>query len=119
MLNARIWAAGLLLCLSCAAAAFCQGNFKYTAAAKRDPFIPLVMPDGRMLKLDVEEPGNASLALEGIIYDKQGVSYAIVNGAVVKIGDMVGDYQVLKIEERKVVFIKEGQTLEIELKKEE
>lgn len=109
----------LFFCLAFATAAFCEGSFKYDAGSKRDPFIPLVMPDGRVLKLDTEESSNTSLALEGIIYDKQGVSYAVVNGNVVKIGDMVGDYQVLKIEERKVVFIKEGQPFEVELKKEE
>jgi hypothetical protein len=38
---------------------------------------------------------------------------------VVKIGDTVGDYQVLKIEKNRVILIKEGQSLEVELKKEE
>jgi hypothetical protein len=36
----------------------------------------------------------------------------------VGIGDMVGDYQVLKILENKVVFIKKGELLEVELTKE-
>ena len=46
------------------------------------------------------------------------MSFAIVNGLVVKIGDFVGDYQVLDIEENKVTFIKDGQPLEVELKRE-
>jgi hypothetical protein len=91
--------------------------FKYDAKGKRDPFIALVTPDGRLLKL--EEETTSELLLEGIIYDKKGISYAVVNGEVVKIGDKVGDYQVWKIEERKIIFLKEGQPLEIELKKEE
>ena len=97
---------------------FAQEEFIYDAKGKRDPFIPLVTPDGRLLKLEPEE-GAAELSLEGIIYDKNGLSYAVVNGEVVRIGEMVSGYQVLKIEDRKVVFIKEGQTQEIELKKEE
>jgi hypothetical protein len=97
---------------------FAQEEFKYDAKSKRDPFIPLVTPDGRLLKLEQEE-GVTGLLLEGIIYDKHGLSYAIINGEIVKIGDKVGDYQVLKIEKEKVIFIKEGEPLEVELKREE
>lgn len=95
-----------------------QEDFIYNAKEKRNPFIPLVTSDGRLLKLEQEE-GPTGLALEGIIYDEHGVSYCMVNGQVVKIGDMIGDFQVLKIEKDKVVFIKEGEPLEVPLKKEE
>jgi hypothetical protein len=95
---------------------FAQEQFVYDAKGKRDPFIPLVTPEGRLLKLEREE-GAAELLLEGIIYDKYGLSYAIVNGEVVRIGDKISDYQVLKIEENKVIFIKGGQPMEIELEK--
>ena len=95
-----------------------QSEFIYDAKNKRNPFIPLVTPDGRLLKLENEEGQTPGLSLEGVIYDNYGVSYALVNGEPVKVGDMAGEYQVLKIEKRKVTFVKEGQTLEIELKKE-
>lgn len=97
---------------------FAQNEFKYDAKGRRDPFIPLVTSDGRLLKLEQQE-GASGLLLEGIIYDKRGLSYAIVNGEVVKIGDAVGDYQVLRIEQKRIIFIKEGQTTVVELKKEE
>lgn len=97
---------------------FAQDQFIYDSKKKRDPFIPLVTSDGRLLKLEQEE-GVTGLLLEGIIYDKNGLSYAIVNGSVVKIGDFVGDYRVLKILEKKVIFIKEGELLEVKLKEEE
>jgi len=92
----------------------------YDARGKRNPFIPLVTPDGHYLKLDVEEEATdePGLKLEGIIYDKFGLSYAVVDGQVVKIGDKVGEYQVLQIEERKVIFMRDGQQKIIELKKE-
>ncbi|MBU4346535.1 MAG: general secretion pathway protein GspB [Candidatus Omnitrophica bacterium] len=93
---------------------FAQEQFLYDAKGKRDPFISLVTSDGRLLKLEQET--TEGLLLEGIIYDKGGLSYAIVNGAVVKIGDKINEYQLLKIEEDKVAFIKDGQTLELELK---
>ena len=81
--------------------------------------MPLVTPDGRLINLGAEEENKSALLLEGIIYDKNGISYAIVNGNVFKIGDMVSGYQVLKIEKNKVIFIKEGQMQEVILKKEE
>ncbi|MDD4938584.1 MAG: hypothetical protein PHE18_02050 [Candidatus Omnitrophica bacterium] len=89
----------------------------YDSKGKRDPFIPLVTPDGRLLRLPDE--GQSGLALEGIIYDGQGTSYAIVNGEVVKVNDMISGYQVLGIRQNKVTFMKEGQKTEIELKEDE
>ena len=98
--------------------AFAQEEYAYDAKGKRNPFIPLVTSGGRLLKLDRQE-GVSSLTLEGIIYDKHGLSYAIVNSEVVKVGDKIGGYQVLKVESNKVVFIKDAKPLVIELKKEE
>ena len=96
-------------------------KFAYDSHGKRNPFIPLVTSAGVLLRLEDSEekkPGG-DLALEGIIYDEKGISYAIVNGNVVKVGDSVGDYQVLKVQKNKVVFIKNNQNFEIELKKED
>lgn len=96
--------------------AFCQDDFVYDAKGKRNPFIPLVTPEGRLLKLDKQVDASSSgLSIEGIIYDKFGRCFAIVNTAVVGIGDYVGDYRVLKIYENKVIFIKDGEPLEVEL----
>jgi len=96
---------------------FAQDGFIYDAKGERNPFMPLVTPEGRFIKIK-PRLATGGLELEGIIYDKISMSYAVVNGLVVKVGDFVGDYQVLKIEEKKVVFIKEGQPFEVELNKE-
>lgn len=97
-----------------------QEEFAYEAKGRRNPFIPLVTPQGRLLQLDKQETTYVEgLALEGIIYDNAGVSFAIVNTAVVGVGDFVGDYQVLKIQENKVIFVKDGEPTEVELTKEE
>ncbi|MBI4707905.1 MAG: hypothetical protein HY761_08285 [Candidatus Omnitrophica bacterium] len=93
-------------------------QFVYDAKEKRNPFIPLVTPEGRLLQLDKEEK-KADLAVEGIIYDKNGRSFALAGGAVLAVGDTFGDYQVLKILEDKVIFIKEGQPYEVYINKEE
>jgi hypothetical protein len=97
-------------CLLC----FAQEDFVYDSEGRRDPFLVLVTPDGRLLKLDQES--KKGLLLEGIIYDKNSLSYAIVNGTIVRVGEKVEDYQVLKIEKNKVLFIKKGQITEIQLK---
>jgi len=98
---------------------FAQDQFVYNSKGRRNPCIPLVTPDGRLLKLDKDrEELSGDLSIEGIIYDKNGRSYAIVNGMVVGIGDFVSGYQVLKIKENKIIFIKEGQIREVGLKKE-
>lgn len=96
-------------------ASYAQTEFTYDSKGKRNPFIPLVTPEGKLVKLDSEEKETSGMALEGIIYDKNGISYAILNGAVVKVGDMVSDSQVLKIEKNKVLLIKNGEISEVKL----
>jgi len=117
--NKRYFCSILILFLLCISS-FAQEQFIYDSQGKRNPFIPLVTSDGRFLQLEADETKKDSeLNLTGIIYDKYGISYAIVNDTVVKIGDYVDDYQVLKIEEKKVIFIKGGEIKEVEFKKEE
>jgi hypothetical protein len=96
-----------------------QDNFVYDPQGKLDPFIPWVTSDGRLQILESREKKDASeLSLEGIIYDKYGLSYAVVNGEVVKIGDTIDGYQILKIEEKRVIFIREGELKAMEIKEE-
>jgi hypothetical protein len=96
-------------------------EFVYDSAGKRDPFIPLITADGRFVQLErtPEEEEASLLKVEGIIYDKYGLSFAVVDGSVVKVGDVISDYQVLRVEEDKVFFIREGQIKEVLLQKED
>jgi len=89
---------------------------KVFAAKKRDPFIPLVTPEGRIIQPAVSY-GDEDVRLEGLIYDENGSSLAIVNGAVARIGDTVRGYRVIKIEKDKVVLMKDGELKEIPLQK--
>ena len=92
--------------------------FVYEAQDRRDPFLPLVSPDGRVLEPQIVKGGEGRPQIEGIIYDAGGSSYAVVNGEVIKAGDTSGGYQVLEIHPEKVVFLKGSEKIEIELKKE-
>lgn len=106
----------LFVILGIGTSIFAQNEFVYNAKGKRNPFIPLVTPEGRLIKLDKQETASTGgLLVEGIIYDKHGRSFAIVNAEVLGVGDMVEEYQVLKIYENKVVFIKDGEPFEVEL----
>jgi len=118
--NNKIILLFLIFFLAFASRIFSQEEYAYDAKGKRDPFIPLVSADGVLVKLDKEEDTDNSLAIEGIIYDKQGSSYAIVGGQIVRVGDPVQNgYRVLKIEQNKIIFIKEGQPMEVILKEAE
>ncbi|MFH1413240.1 MAG: hypothetical protein ABIG56_00105 [Candidatus Omnitrophota bacterium] len=94
-----------------------EEGFLYNAQGKRNPFSPLVTSEGLLLKLDAPK-SPSGLYLEGVIFDENGRSYAIVNTEVVMAGDMIDGYQLLKIEKNKVFFTKEGQITEILLEKE-
>lgn len=97
------------------------GDYVYDSKNKRNPFIPLLSADGRFLQLDQEQQQQkeAVLKIEGIIFDKYGVSYAVINGQPVRVGDAVEDYQVLRIDKDKVTLVKGGQPYILELKKED
>jgi hypothetical protein len=96
---------------------FAEEPFVYDTQDRRNPFIPLVDASGRLIKLDKEEK-RGDLVIEGIIFDKSGRSFAIINGAVVGVGDGVsGGYQVLKIDPAKVILMKDGQAREIAIEK--
>lgn len=90
----------------------------YQTKNKRNPFIPLVTQDGRLINLE-KEGAKADLLLEGIVFDKYGRSYAIVNGTVAEVGDTIAGFRVLKIEQVKVTFIKDGKTRAVEIKNKE
>jgi hypothetical protein len=99
------------------AAVFAEKTLSSGSVEKRDPFISLVTEDGRLLKLATRNAGE--LNLDGIIYDANGLSCAMINKEIVRIGDWVGDYQVYKIENDKVILLKDGIEKEIEPNKEE
>lgn len=86
-------------------------------ARKRDPMMPLVTPQG--LIRDIKSLGaQEDLVLEGIIYDAQGKSLAIINGQIIKAGDTLGKIKILDIRQDKVVILKDDNVSEIKLEQE-
>jgi len=108
----------ILFFLCLASASFAQGETTYDDQGKRDPFIALVTPDGRLLNLEPSD-SEAKIVLQGIIYASSGRCYAIINGEVVSVGDYILGQAVFKIEENKVILLKDNKPVEYILQKEE
>jgi len=106
-----------LICILLGATVFAENNFVYDSKGKRDPFMPLVTSQGYIVNVE-EELFASEMNLEGIIYDAQGYSLAIINGKVVKVGDNIGSYTVLESSQSTVILAKETEKYILELKKE-
>lgn len=89
-------------------------DFRYDAKGKRDPFFPLVTPDGR-LTAPTTSAKKTVVMLEGIIWDPGGHSAAMINGAVVKPGDEVEGYRVVTIIKDGVVLERDGKLIKVRL----
>ena len=94
-------------------------KFIYDDKGLRDPFYPIVSPEGYLL-VNLEPATEMSdIKLEGIIYDPQGTSYAIINGTVVREFEMIGGFKLKIIEKNEITLEKNNQLHKIRLKKEE
>ena len=102
----------LILCLilSHFSVAFAQ-EFRYDSHGHRDPFLPPVQGTVETIKTREE------IHLEGIVFDPNQGSVAIVNGQMIKEGDSVAGLLLVKLEENKAVFKRDGEAFEIVLNK--
>lgn len=98
---------------------FSEVVFKYDPKNKRDPFTPLVDKDGNLLPEYRPTTTDVTLNLEGIVWSEKGESYAIISGAVLREGEMLGDYIVKKIERSRVILSRGGEIFTINLGSEE
>jgi len=89
----------------------------YKEQGTRDPFQPLITPDGYIINM--EENAETALRLEGIMFDPKGDSIAIINGELLRVGETLGDAVVVKIEADKVAVMRNNETIELELQREE
>lgn len=97
-------------------AAFAEDKFVYDAKARRDPFLPLVTETGQVL--DLEPKQTTTLNLEGVIFDKEGDSFIVINGVVLKKGQALNDYLVFEIKPNEVILIRGSEKIMLQLNKE-
>ncbi|MDD5006066.1 MAG: general secretion pathway protein GspB [Candidatus Omnitrophica bacterium] len=81
---------------------------KYDSGNKRNPFIPIVTNDGQLLNVQNDE-NDIDLNLEGIAYDKNGQSMAIINGEVLRKNDAIGSVKIIEIRKDSVVCTRDGE----------
>ena len=104
------------------AASPAPGRAEYQSKGKRDPFVPLLLPDGRRLN-PPETAGEEGMAgagdalLQGIVYDPAGDSYVILNGHVLREKQEWGGIKLLKIEPNGATILKEGETHRLSLQR--
>ncbi|MGE5280509.1 MAG: hypothetical protein ACM3L6_07200 [Deltaproteobacteria bacterium] len=92
-------------------------KYLYKGQGTRDPFLPLITPSGQLINLEPET--DTALRLEGIMFDPNGNSIAIINGELLRVGESLGDAVVVAIEEDKVTLVRQNETLELQLRREE
>jgi hypothetical protein len=92
-------------------------TFYYERKDRRDPFWSLVSPSGTILTYD-QDLAFSDLVLEGITFDQQGKSIAIINSSIVGSNDQIGGYQIIEIRRLEVVLLKNGKTYILKMKRE-
>lgn len=108
----------VVLAIILAPLASAEDSLVYKAGGRRDPMIPLVTPQGLIRDIK-SQSGHNGLSLEGIIYDAQHSSLAVINGEILKAGDNIGEVKILDIQEDRVMILKDNQVQEIRLEEEE
>jgi len=75
----------------------------------RDPFIPLVLPDGSFYfeeEVEMPEVSLEDFQLEGIVGDPSGgEAFALINGEVLREGEAIEGLQILEIRRDSVVLL--------------
>lgn len=98
-MSGRGWVAAIVVTAALVGAA--PAARAYDARRQRDPFVPLVAPDGT-----VRESANrptqpvgltGPLQVQGIVYDPTGRSIAVINGEVMEAGERRETVEVVAI----------------------
>ena len=76
----------------------------YEATAKRDPFVPLVTGQKEAVRGLYGVETLDDLNIEGIVFDPVKGSVAIVNGEIVREGEVRDNLKVIKIQPNGVLF---------------
>ena len=80
----------------------------YDSGKKRNPFIHYITNDGQLVNIP-EGDEDITLNLEGIFYDKDGQSMVIINGAILRKNDTIGNVRIVDIKRDNVLYSKDGE----------
>ena len=90
--------------------------FVYNDHGRHDPFLPQVSAAGAVLTYEADLTAN-DMVLEGIVADAQGNNVAVLNGKVIKKGDVIGLYAVTAVGAQDVELTKGEEHFTVKLKK--
>lgn len=93
-------------------------SFVYDDHGLRDPLWRLVSPAGVILTHE-NDLTFGDLELEGILAESGGQSLAIINGRVLKAGEMLGAFTVQNVTSEAVMLLRGKDIFMLKLKKEE
>ena len=104
----------ILICHSLVSGmSFAQNNnqpFEYDDKGKIDPFIPLVDEYGRYVVIAEDVSSISELKLQGILWDAQGESSALINSQIVKKGESIGGFIIEEITKYTVKICKDNES---------
>jgi len=90
-----------------------EEKFLYDSTNIRDPFVPLVVKDKQVKRLEPDFSWK-EIKLEGIIIDPEKGSYIMVDDEIFKTGDKIGPYEVSQINESFVIVTFDGQNFRLQ-----
>lgn len=107
--------AKIIIILSCLILGLCGhiwaevDPFIYDSKGKRDPFIPLIGKGREFLFTEEAVESIAGIYLEGIVWDPDGASLAIINDEIMAEDGLVGGFRVKKISKEGVILIRDDE----------
>ena len=90
-------------------------EIRYDTRNRRDPFQPLVGPHA--LRGGMGQTNEAS-PLEGIVFDPQQGSYAVIGGAYYQEGESIDGAKLVKVLPDRIVLLQDSEEIEIWLREE-
>lgn len=91
-------------------------EIKYNAGERRDPFTPLIGPDGQLSL--TRSKSSTDIQIEGIILDSQGDSVVIIGEDVYRAGDTVKGANIVQIFRDRILLVQEDEEKTIWLREE-
>lgn len=90
-------------------------EIRYDSKGRRDPFAPLVGPDGKIIRNNLD---MADFKIEGVIFDPQGGSMVLIDGEFYKEGDNLNGLNIISIMKDRVILAQSKQEKTIWLRDE-
>ena len=80
-----------------------EAKFVYDSKGKRDPFMSLIGKNVTLTDVELLE-SIEDVRVEGVIIDPNEGSSAIINGQIIKVGEFLGGFRLIKVTKYFVVL---------------